>query len=37
MRGEIIYEYHKLNPKDQKGFNVGFGLTWLWGRYYWRD
>ena len=25
MRGEIIYEYHKLNSEDQKAFR-----RWLW-------
>jgi hypothetical protein len=25
MRGEIIYEYHKLSPEDQKTFR-----RWLW-------
>ena len=25
MRGEIIYEYHKLNSEDQKAFQ-----RWLW-------
>jgi len=29
MRGEIIYEYQKLDSKDQKSFVAGFGLIQL--------